>query len=344
MNNPSWLVGKIDFVLSATLLGALTGYTAYGQPEVSVGVGVALPSVEIRAVSNFYEPLAPQGEWVVIGSYGRCWRPAHVASDWRPYCNGNWQRTEAGWYWVSDEPWAWATYHYGRWDFSDEYGWYWVPQTEWAPAWVSWHEGGGYIGWVPLQPIGVRVVRPQAYIFVEERHFMEPVRSTTTIAYNTTIINKTVINEAPAPVTIERASGRKVQVVPVQELRHKEEAPIVAGKRTPAATDIKNVQTPVHTEAQPTQRKEGAPPVPKQIQKPIPVTAESKSEGTHPPAVKEPTGQNANKQPVRQEKSVQLPYPRGQQAPKPPAKEKPATNGNNGAKPADKGQDDKSKD
>jgi len=31
--------------------------------------------------------------------------------DWRPYCNGHWQRTEAGWYWVSDDPGAWATYH-----------------------------------------------------------------------------------------------------------------------------------------------------------------------------------------------------------------------------------------
>src|SRR6266850_8446896 len=94
------------------------------------------------------------------------------------YCNGHWQRTDAGWYWVSDEPWAWATYHYGRWDLNPRLGWVWVPRTEWAPAWVSWHQGGGYTGWAPLHPSarftpnGVaeaneRVIPPRAYVFVE---------------------------------------------------------------------------------------------------------------------------------------------------------------------------------
>jgi len=344
MNKTKCSAGKIGFVLCTALLGALTGYTTYGQPSVSVGVSVSLPSVEIHAVSDFYEPLTPQGEWVVIGSYGRCWRPHHVEADWRPYCNGYWQRTDDGWYWVSDEPWAWATYHYGRWNFTDEYGWYWVPQTQWAPAWVSWHEGGGYIGWAPLYPSGVRVISPRAYVFVEERHFMDPVRSSTAIAYNTTIINRTVINEGPATTVIEKASGRKVQAVPVQELRHKEEAPVVARQRTPAATDVKNVQTPVRTEAQPIERKAVAAPVPPQVHRPASVTSDPKSEGNHPPAVKEPTGQNANKQPVRPEKSIQPPNTKAQQVPKQPAREKSAANGNNGAKQADKGHDDKSKD
>src|SRR5436190_6551200 len=114
---------KLGFVLCSALLG----YTSYGQPSVSVGVSVplpsvevVLPSVEIHAESDFYQPLTPHGEWVDIGAYGRCWRPARVEVGWRPYCNGSWQRTEAGWYWASDEPWAWATYHYGRWDFTDQ--------------------------------------------------------------------------------------------------------------------------------------------------------------------------------------------------------------------------------
>jgi hypothetical protein len=126
--------------VAVALCSALLSYTTYAQPTIEVGapiVHVTLPSVEIRAESDFYEPLAPQGDWVVVGSYGRCWRPAHVARDWRPYCNGNWERTDAGWYWVSDEPWAWATYHYGRWDYTEQFGWYWVPQVQWAPAWVS---------------------------------------------------------------------------------------------------------------------------------------------------------------------------------------------------------------
>ncbi|HXT41808.1 MAG TPA: DUF6600 domain-containing protein, partial [Candidatus Angelobacter sp.] len=141
MNKTKPLIGMIGLVMC----GAVSGYTTFGQPSLSVGVSVPLPAVEIRTDSDFYEPLTPLGEWVVIGSYGRCWRPARVEAGWRPYCNGKWQRTDAGWYWVSDEPWAWATYHYGRWDFTDQYGWYWVPQTQWAPAWVSWHSGGGYV-------------------------------------------------------------------------------------------------------------------------------------------------------------------------------------------------------
>jgi hypothetical protein len=347
MNGPKRLAGKLGIVLGSALLGCAT----YGQPSVEVGVGVSLPavvvaapSVEIRTASDFYEPLAPDGDWVIIGSYGRCWRPGHVGRDWRPYCNGNWQRTEAGWYWDSDESWAWATYHYGRWDFSDEYGWYWVPQTEWAPAWVSWHEGGGYVGWVPLQPDGVRVIRPQAYVFVEERHFMEPVRSTTVVVNNTIIINQTVINQGPATAVIEKASGQRIQPVPARELRQKQEAVAVSRQRKPAATDAKNVRAPVHPEAQLNGRNSVAAPVPSQVQKPAAVPAESKPDGHHPPVVKEPTGQNANKQPVKQEKSSQLPNTKAQPAPKQPAAEKPAASGNNEAKPADNGHDDKSKD
>ena len=340
------------------LCGALLGYTTHGQPSVSVRVSVTLPSVEIRTASDFYEPLASDGEWVVIGSYGRCWRPGHVARDWRPYSEGYWQRTDAGWYWVSDEPWAWATYHYGRWNFSDQYGWYWVPQTQWAPAWVSWHEGGGYIGWAPLYPSGVTVILPQAYVFVEERHFMEPVSRSTVVVNNTTIIHKTVINEGPATTVIEKASGRKVEAVPVQELRHKQEAAVVSKQRTPTATSEKTVQPPVRNEAQPAEKKTVAAPATPQVQKPavvkhesaapasknnqaqseklkpVPAAAKSKPAGkpearpevNHSAALKEPTGQNANKQPVKQEKSVQPSDKKVQ----PPAREKPTTNEQNG--------------
>lgn len=266
---------QLSSKLAIILCGPLLGYTAYAQPSVSVGVNVPTPSmnIEIRADSDFYEPLAPQGEWVTIGAYGRCWRPGHVARDWRPYCNGNWELTDAGWYWVSDEPWAWATYHYGRWDYGDQYGWYWVPQTQWAPAWVSWHEGGGYVGWAPLQP-SVTVsaggyggfnqsrIPQRGYVFVEQRRFLEPIRPTSVVANNTTVINKTtlitnarvvnqtVVNGGPATTFVEKAIGRKVQPVQVQELRHKQEA-VVAKQRTPASAAEKIVQPPVRTEVEP---------------------------------------------------------------------------------------------
>jgi hypothetical protein len=191
-----------------------------------------------------------------------------MEAGWRPYCNGYWQRTDAGWYWASDEPWGWATYHYGRWGFTDEYGWYWVPQTEWAPAWVSWHTGGGYIGWAPLYTSDVRVIAPRAYVFVEERHFMEPVRSSTVVVNNTTIISQTVIHEAPAIAVVEKASGRKIQALPVQQVRYKAEAPVVAKQKTATATGARNVQTPVGSEAQPAAKKAVTASAPSQVEKP----------------------------------------------------------------------------
>jgi hypothetical protein len=121
---------------------------------------------------------------------------------------------------------------------------------------VSWNRGGGYVGWAPLPPaavvapggvveVNVHTIQPRAYVFVEERHFLEPVRPTTVVVNNTTVINKTVnitnvkvvnntvINEGPRTQVIEQASGRKVQAVPVHELRRKGEAAVVA--RQPAA-------------------------------------------------------------------------------------------------------------
>jgi hypothetical protein len=367
--------GKLGIVLCSALLG----YTTYGQPSVSVEVSVplpsvqvVLPSVEIRAESDFYEPLTPYGRWEVVGAYGRCWIPGGVEADWRPYSEGYWQRTDAGWYWVSDEPWGWATYHYGRWNLSAQFGWYWVPQTQWAPAWVSWHSGGGYVGWAPLYPSDVIVISPRAYVFVEERHFMDPVRRSTVVVNNTTIINKTVINEAPATAAIEKASGRKVQAVAVQELRHKAEAPVVARQRTPVSAGEKTVQPPVRSEAQPAEKKAVAAHEPPQVEKPAAATHESaapapknneaqaekhkpvpaapefkpeaKPEGNnHPPAIKEPTGQNANKQPVKQEKSAQPSDQKEQRVSEQPAMEKPAASEKNGPNPADKNHEDKVK-
>ena len=231
----------------------------------------------IRTEDDFYEPLSEYGRWEIVHGHGRCWIPSRVDRDWRPYSNGNWERTEAGWYWQSDEPWGWATYHYGRWDYADDYGWYWVPQTVWAPAWVSWHEGGGYVGWAPLQPsarfssggsvtVNVALIAPRAFVFVEPRRFLQPVRPTTVVVNNTTIINNTinitnvkivnntVINEGPRTTIIEQASGEQVRAVPVRELRRKQEAEVVAHerKRSPGRDQKENnVQALVRPETEP---------------------------------------------------------------------------------------------
>ena len=149
--------------------------------------------------------------------------------DWRPYCNGHWERTEDGWYWVSDEPWGWATYHYGRWDFDPAIGWYWVPQTQWAPPGFPGaraeamsvgrrcrqRRGSTGIGVVVEEPS----ITAAGYVFVEERRFMEPVQPKTVVVNNTTIINKTinitnvkvvnktVINEGPRTALSKKPAG-----------------------------------------------------------------------------------------------------------------------------------------
>jgi hypothetical protein len=358
MNITKHFVGKLGIVLCSAMLG----YTTYGQPSVSVGVTVplpslqvALPTVEIHTESDFYEPLTPHGEWVVVGSYGRCWRPGRVEAGWRPYCNGNWERTEAGWYWASDEPWAWATYHYGRWDFTEQYGWYWVPQTQWAPAWVSWHEGGGYVGWAPLLPsvrisasgfvgFNVAVISPRAFVFVEQRGFLNPIRPTTVVINNTTIINKTVnitntkivnntvINEGPATAAIEKASGRKVQAVAVKELRHKQESAVVK-QRTSASPSEKKVPTPVPGEAEPRGKRAVAVP---ESTKPAPgFKPEARTEANRPEGNKQRNEAKANEHVTKQEKPATRPSDKKVQR---PAKGRPATSEKNRPNTVDRDQ------
>jgi hypothetical protein len=207
-------------------------------------------SVQIRTVADFHAPLTPHGAWIEVGSYGRCWRPARVTVGWQPYIDGHWVWTDCGWYWVSDEPWAWACYRYGTWAYDSSHGWIWVPGIEWGPAWVTWRYGGGYCGWAPLAPRGM-VIAPRTFVFVEARRFHEPVRRSTVIINNTTIINKTtvvggirhetrnisggaaqkvVVNEGPRVDEIQKATGKKINAVPIRE----------AVVRNPVPTDAVN--------------------------------------------------------------------------------------------------------
>lgn len=226
----------------------------------SVGISVAIHSNE-----DFYEPLRRHGRWETVGAYGRCWIPVGIEADWRPYSSGSWELTDDGWYWVSDEPWAWATYHYGRWDLSPSIGWYWVPRTVWAPSWVSWHRGGGYVGWAPLHPsdriqvsgsfhVGIGLISPRAYVFVEERRFAEPVRRNVIVQDNSTVIKKTVnitnikvvnnkvVNKGPETTIIEKASGKKIQSVPAKELRQRQEEAVVVRERNFPTPDSQKTQ------------------------------------------------------------------------------------------------------
>lgn len=119
---------------------------AAGTAQAQAGGEAALD------LETFQSALAPYGEWMALAPYGEVWQPVGVPAEWRPYFYGEWTWTDDGWFWESDEPWGWATYHFGRWFFDATWGWLWVPDYQWAPAWVAWRFGDGYVGWAPLYP------------------------------------------------------------------------------------------------------------------------------------------------------------------------------------------------
>ncbi|MCF7734538.1 MAG: hypothetical protein K9N23_22835, partial [Akkermansiaceae bacterium] len=114
------------------------------------------PAVEALPVADygmFYDSLASYGSWFSTPNYGYVWQPAVVRNPgWRPYWDGRWVCSNSGWTWMSDEPFGWACYHYGRWALLRGQGWVWIPGDQWAPAWVCWRESGSHIGWAPLPP------------------------------------------------------------------------------------------------------------------------------------------------------------------------------------------------
>ncbi|HSH94453.1 MAG TPA: DUF6600 domain-containing protein [Roseimicrobium sp.] len=237
--------------LSKYLLIVLIGMMPAGVYRASADLEVSA-SVNISATAEFHAPLTPHGVWVEFGSYGRCWRPSGVAVGWRPYVYGHWVWTDCGWYWASDEPWAWACYHYGSWVYDSGQGWMWVPGVEWAPAWVSWRVGGGYCGWAPLHPRGI-VVEPGLFLFVKAGRFQDPIKPSVvvinnkTIIKNTTVISnvkretrsfdggthqKVVINEGPGSGIVSQATGKSVKTVSIREAAERTPVPKAALRKS----------------------------------------------------------------------------------------------------------------
>ncbi|HET9856894.1 MAG TPA: DUF6600 domain-containing protein [Chthoniobacterales bacterium] len=191
--------------------------------------------------STFYSKLEPHGAWLETADYGYVWQPRQAESSrsWRPYTNGRWVYTDAGWTWISEEPFGWATYHYGRWTRLRGIGWVWVPGNEWAPAWVSWRKSNDYVGWAPLPPearfdqrTGIHNwsdnyydIGPDQYCFVPTRELgaqriestivppernMTIVNQTTNVT-NITYNNTTVVNEGPNYEEVRAQSREPMQ-------------------------------------------------------------------------------------------------------------------------------------
>ena len=176
-----------NILLALSLLGSAAG-VASAQASFSAGIQIGSSGRASVDLGFFYDNLASYGNWIQRPSYGWVWTPSQVSADWRPYQDGHWVWTDEGWTWISDEPYGWATYHYGRWYEDPEVGWSWVPGNEWAPAWVDWQEGADYVGWAPLSPSfdinvgygnggysrGYGRLAAEAYVFVPERYFLAP--------------------------------------------------------------------------------------------------------------------------------------------------------------------------
>jgi hypothetical protein len=230
------LWGGIGILLvgCAAAIGCVT--TGYHQ-DVSMGMPAPAVAPEGGSDQPFYDDLAPYGHWVFVAGPGWVWSPYNLQAGWRPYQLGHWVFTDYGWTWASDEQWGWAVYHYGRWHLDPSHGWVWVPGTEWGPAWVAWHEGGGYVGWAPL-PWQVRfragvgldwaganvTIQTSWWSFVNTRNLVDPGLRTYIVppSRNVTLINVTknvtnytyidnrIVNQGVKVETIGKAVGRTI--------------------------------------------------------------------------------------------------------------------------------------
>lgn len=107
------------------------------------------------------DDLEEAGEWLSTPEYGNVWRPHRTSIaryvDWSPYRYGHWRYMPPyGWIWVNDEPWGWATYHYGRWVHWrgqwvwTPYGYYRPRRSWWSPAFVVINVYNTNVCWYPM--------------------------------------------------------------------------------------------------------------------------------------------------------------------------------------------------
>lgn len=218
-------------------------------------VVVTPPLTPPTEVSEFYQPLAPYGSWIIVEPYGWCWQPSVVTinAGWSPYCdNGKWLWSDSGWYWHSYYSWGWAPFHYGRWFHHPHRRWVWMPDRVWGPSWVCWRETPGYYGWAPLPPrshfsvgigwtFGGSPVGPNFgfglssahFTFVAGQHFGDrrlsahrlPPREVNVVYNKTTVINNytagsdnRIINRGVERTRIEATTGRPFREVAVREM------------------------------------------------------------------------------------------------------------------------------
>jgi hypothetical protein len=143
---------------SQTAEGVSPQAQASAQPVFVTGDGDEYADTDPSALWVFRDALAPYGDWEDDATYGVVWYPraSVVGEDFVPYVSaGRWTYTNE-YVWVSDYPWGWAPFHYGRWVYVPARGWAWIPGRRYAGAWVVWRTASdpafGYVGWGPMPP------------------------------------------------------------------------------------------------------------------------------------------------------------------------------------------------
>jgi len=260
------------------------------QQNAASGEAVRANAEVADSYQIFYDRLAQFGSWIEVDRYGYVWQPLAAVSDpsWRPYLHGHWAYTDEGWTWISNEPFGWATYHYGRWARLRRLGWVWMPGDQWAPAWVSWRYSDQFIGWAPLPPEarfdgadGIRNWADQRfdistvdYIFVPAGAFGEERVATVALPpeQNVTVINQTTnvtnIVESNTAIINNGPNFRAVQALvrtPIQQLRIERRPlsqaaansmPVVTGQTVQFAAPVFRKSAPAASAAKPAQVKE----------------------------------------------------------------------------------------
>ena len=164
--------------------------TGQEQTEEDLEADSTADETDPSALTEFRPALDPYGVWVPHPTWGLVWVPKAnvVGPQFVPYVtSGHWVLSEnSEWIWVSDFPFGWAVFHYGRWVSISGVGWAWIPGARYAPAWVQWRiadPGYAYVGWGPLPPSWIWVngnavvvwhPPPTVYVFCPSYYAFHP--------------------------------------------------------------------------------------------------------------------------------------------------------------------------
>ena len=162
---------------------------------------------------------------------------------YRPYSHGQWENTDAGWYFRASNPEEETTSHYGRWVNTPDAGWLWVPGRVWSPAWVNWRQDDDYVSWAPLPPSDYlgdgSMDDPQIdddnYMIVQRDRFLEPdiyeydhpyyddgsriSVSGFDFTIGIVLVNDEVYNRGPEVTNIYNIYGRDVDMINIHHCR-----------------------------------------------------------------------------------------------------------------------------